>query len=64
MADYDGAGPGAVTQNKSLNLSPAWSPDARSLAFTSFSRGYPDLYRIFPVRAPARASAVGLRGHQ
>ena len=48
VADYDGAGAGAVTQNKSLNLSPAWSPDARSLAITSFSRGYPDLYRIFP----------------
>src|SRR5262245_40655108 len=48
VADYDGAGAGAVTQNKSVNLSPAWSPDARSLAFTSFSRGYPDLYRIFP----------------
>lgn len=48
VADYDGAGAGAVTQNKSLNLSPAWSPDARSLAVTSFHRGYPDLYRIFP----------------
>jgi TolB protein len=48
VSDYDGAAAGAVTQNKSVNLSPAWSPDARSLAFTSFSRGYPDLYRIFP----------------
>jgi TolB protein len=48
MADYDGAGAGAVTQNRSVNLSPVWSPDARSLAFTSFHRGYPDLYRIFP----------------
>jgi TolB protein len=48
VSDYDGAGAGAVTQNRSLNLSPAWSPDARSLAITSFSRGYPDLYRIFP----------------
>jgi TolB protein len=48
VADYDGVGASPATQNKSLNLSPMWSPDARSLAFTSFSRGYPDLYRIFP----------------
>jgi TolB protein len=48
MADYDGAGLMPVTKNGSINLSPVWSPDARSLAFTSFKQGYPDLYRAFP----------------
>jgi TolB protein len=48
MADYDGAGVTPVTQNKSINLTPVWSPDARSLAYTSFKQGYPDLYRTFP----------------
>jgi len=48
MADYDGAGSVPVTRNGSINLSPVWSPDARSLAFTSFKQGYPDLYRAFP----------------
>jgi len=48
MADYDGVGPAPVTKNGSINLSPVWSPDARSLAFTSFKQGYPDLYRAFP----------------
>jgi TolB protein len=48
MADYDGAAPAAVTRNGSINLSPVWSPDARSLAFTSYRQGYPDLYRAFP----------------
>jgi len=48
VADYDGAGAAAVTRNGSINLSPVWSPDTRSLAFTSFVRGYPDLYRAFP----------------
>ena len=48
MADYDGAAATPVTQNKSINLTPVWSPDARSLAFTSFRQGYPDLYRTFP----------------
>jgi TolB protein len=48
MADYDGVGTAPVTRNGSINLSPVWSPDARSLAFTSFKGGYPDLYRVFP----------------
>jgi TolB protein len=48
LMDYDGAGPAAVTANKSINMSPNWSPDSRSLAFTSYMNGYPFLYRIFP----------------
>lgn len=48
MADYDGVGAAPVTRNGSINLSPVWSPDSRSLAFTSFKQGYPDLYRAFP----------------
>lgn len=48
ISDYDGANPAPVTRNGSINLMPAWSPDARSLAFTSYLRGYPDLYRVFP----------------
>ncbi len=46
--DYDGAGLNRVTSNGSINLSPAWSPDTRSIAFTSYMRGYPYLYRLFP----------------
>jgi TolB protein len=48
IADYDGAGITPVTRNGSINLMPVWSPDARSLAYTSFKQGYPDLYRAFP----------------
>lgn len=48
IADYDGAGMTPVTRNGSINLMPVWSPDARSLAFTSFKQGYPDLFRAFP----------------
>jgi TolB protein len=47
VMDYDGAEPARVTANDSINLSPAWSPDARSLAFTSYMHGYPYLYRVF-----------------
>ena len=48
LMDYDGAGPAPVTANKSINISPSWSPDSRSLAFTSYMNGYPFLYRVFP----------------
>jgi TolB protein len=48
VADYDGVGARPVTRNGSLNLMPVWSPDTRSLAFTSYKAGYPDLYRAFP----------------
>ena len=58
MADYDGVGAAAVTSNRSINLMPVWSPDARSLAYTSFVQGYPDLYRGFPFeRRPAQTLA-------
>lgn len=59
MADYDGAAPAPVTRNGSINLSPVWSPDARSLAFTSYRQGYPDLYRAFPFeRRPEQTLAA------
>lgn len=48
MMDYDGAEPVRLTSNQSINMSPNWSPDLRSIAFTSFMRGYPYLYRLFP----------------
>ena len=48
VADYDGAGATSITKNGSINLTPVWSPDARSLAYTSYKQGYPDLYRTFP----------------
>jgi TolB protein len=59
MADYDGAGPAPVTRNGSINLTPVWSPDARSLAYTSYKQGYPDLYRAFPFeRRPEQTLAA------
>lgn len=49
MMDYDGAGVTRLTANRSINLSPAWSPDSRSIAYTSYAgSGYPYLYRLFP----------------
>jgi len=38
MADYDGANQRRITITRDTNLNPAWSPDARTLAYTSYRR--------------------------
>jgi TolB protein len=59
VADYDGGAPMPLTRNGSINLTPVWSPDARSLAYTSYKQGYPDLYRAFPFeRRPEQTLAA------
>jgi TonB family protein len=61
MIDYDGVGLTPLTENGSINLSPAWSPDTRSIAFTSYLKGYPDIYRLFPFeRRPLQTVAAFL----
>jgi TolB protein len=44
VMDYDGYNPRRVTVNRSLNILPAWSPDGRSLAYTSYRQGQPDVF--------------------
>ena len=48
MADYDGARQRRITISKSLDITPVWSPDARSIAFGSWRSGYQDIYILFP----------------
>ena len=63
ISDYDGANAIRVTVNKALNLSPAWSPDGRMLAYTSylsysnsFAARFPDIviHSIYEVGKQAR----------
>jgi TolB protein len=48
MMDYDGFNQVQLTNLRSTSLSPAWSPSDSSLAFTSFFKGYPYVFRLFP----------------
>ena len=44
LEDYDGENARRVTTNRQLNITPAWAPDARGIAYTSYRRGYPDIF--------------------
>lgn len=44
--DHDGHDLRQVSQKKSLNILPSWSPDGRHIIFTSYVRRNPDLYQV------------------
>jgi TolB protein len=44
IVDYDGFNAKRITVNNSLNILPAWSPDGRALAYTSYRQGPPSIF--------------------
>ena len=48
MMDYDGFNQTSLTNLQSISISPVWSPSDSTIAFTSFFKGYPYLFRIYP----------------
>lgn len=44
LVDFDGTNPVQVTHDKSLDLSPAWSPDGSQLAYVSYKDKGPKVY--------------------
>ena len=46
VMDYDGKNRRRITENGSINLSPAWWPDRTGLIYTSYKKGSPDLYSL------------------
>ncbi len=45
VAHLDGTDREQVTNNRSINLSPSWSPNGRSVLYTSYKDGKPKVYR-------------------
>ncbi len=54
ISDYDGANQQRFTANRSLNISPNWSPNGNVLAYTSYMSGFPDIY-VANLSQPGRA---------
>jgi len=46
LVDTDGSNDQAITSNRTLNLSPSWSPDGRYLLYQGYRARNPDLYII------------------
>lgn len=44
IADYDGENQRRVTIGRSLNITPTWAPDGRSIAYSSYKRGQPNIF--------------------
>jgi len=54
LSDYDGGNARQITTYGSLCLNPAWSPDGRRIAFTSYKDGNPNLYVMDIARGTTR----------
>lgn len=48
VMDYDGFGARRLTNDKSIDLSPAWSPDGEKISYTSYKDDNPNLLLIHP----------------
>ncbi len=62
VAHLDGSGKIQVTNNRTINLSPSWTPDGRSILYTSYKEGNPSLYLFdfFPGKDRKFSSRRGL----
>ncbi|MFO8111396.1 MAG: Tol-Pal system beta propeller repeat protein TolB, partial [Desulfosalsimonadaceae bacterium] len=60
ICDFDGENLRRVTDGGHIALSPSWSPDGRSLAYTSYKNGKPDIF----VRQVASGNEKLLADHE
>jgi TolB protein len=56
ISDYDGANEQRVTANQSLNGWPAWAPDGKTLAYTTWAPGFVEIFVVdlYSARMPSR----------
>lgn len=46
LSDYDGSNARRITWNGSINLSPRWAPDGKTIFYTSYKNGQPATFRL------------------
>jgi len=46
LLNLDGSGLQQLTRDKTVSMSPRWTPDGNSIIYTSYKKNYPDLYEI------------------
>ena len=46
LCDADGQGLTQITRDNSISIGPNWTPDGRQLLYTSYLKGFPDVYAI------------------
>lgn len=46
LMDADGHGLRQLTRDNSINILPRWSPDGRRLVYTSYLKGFPDIFLL------------------
>ncbi len=61
VMDYDGHNRTTLTSDKSINLSPAWSPDGTQICYTSYKTGNPDLF-VSNLRTNSQIRLSNLKG--
>ena len=61
LMDYDGFNPVLITGNRSINLSPRWSPDGNRITYTSYRNNNPDLF-LLDLRSGRRTSISSTPG--
>ncbi len=59
--DYDGHNVQAVTSDRSIAVSPAWSPEARKICYTSYKNGEPHVF-VLDLKSKQTAQVSNFKG--
>lgn len=62
VMDYDGANVRKLTSDRSLAVRPRFGPNRRTLVFTSYRSGWPDIYLIMDLAAPSARRVAAFPG--